>query len=367
VRFAPDGGFELKMRTGMETTRYQAVRTVDETMDEHERIRLLYVALTRARDHLIVSTHHTRSAVNRSHGGRIAARLAALAERADGLAVRWTAADDAAVVPAAEAATPADREVPDAATWEAEHGAFLRRRAATLARGGTGVVSATAIARHLVGAPAADGIEAPVEPAVPEREPWRRGRAGTGIGSAVHAVLQHADLTDPDAADLADLARWQASVEALPTDAVAVVEAKARAAIASPLVARAVASGRLQRELLVAAPTSELLGTAGEGPDADLVEGFVDLCFDEGDGLVVVDYKTDEVGTPAAVSVALERYAPQGAAYALLLEAATGRRVTEVHFLFLRGTEAIDVEVPDLEAQVARVRDGLRSGAGGSS
>lgn len=366
VRFAPEGGFELKMRKGMETTRYQAVRTVDETMDEHERIRLLYVALTRARDHLIVSTHHTRSAANRSHGGRIAARLAALADRADGLAVRWTRDETGAPLPAATATGPGG-VVPDAAAWDAEHRAFVAHRAATLARGGGGVVSATAIARHLAGAREPEGSDLPAEPAVPEREPWRRGRAGTSIGRAVHAVLQHADLSDPAAADVADLARWQAAIEALPADAVAIVEAKARAAIASPLVAQAVASGRLQRELLVAAPVAELLGAGGDDPDADLVEGFVDLCFDDGDGLVVVDYKTDEVGSSAAVTAALERYAPQGAAYALLLEAATGRPVTEVHFLFLRGTEAVDVEVSDLAAEVARVREGLRAAAGAAS
>lgn len=75
---------------------------------------------------------------------------------------------------------------------------------------------------------------------------------------------------------------------------------------------------------------------------------------------MVVDYKTDDVPSEAAVGAALERYAPQGAAYALLLEAATGRRVDEVHFLFLRGTEAVDAPVPDLAGAKARVLEQLR-------
>jgi len=370
VRFAADGALELRMRKGMETTRYDAVRTVDETMDEHERIRLLYVALTRARDHLVVSAHHTKSARNRSHGGRIAARLDALA---DDLAERWAAPTDDAHRPAAASPTgptaSATEPVPDAATWRRAVADFEAVRRATLAADRGRVASATSIARSLAAGTGEEGGAAAVaeEPIVPEREPWRRGRAGTSIGSAVHGVLQHADLADPDGGDLAGLARWQAAVEGLPADAAAVVEAKARAAVASPLVRRAVGSGRLHRELHVAAPLAAVVGSAPppDGGDDALVEGFVDLCFEEGGGLVVVDYKTDDVASEAAVAAALQRYAPQGAAYALLLEAATGRPVTEVHFLFLRGTEAVDARVPDLAGQKARVVAGLaaRDGA----
>jgi len=180
----------------------------------------------------------------------------------------------------------------------------------------------------------------------------------------VHAVLQHADLDDPGSADLTGLARWQCAVEGLAPDVAPVVEAKVRAAIGSPLVGRAVRSGRLHRELLVAAPLASVLRGAGAGAlgvgdrdaqDAELVEGFVDLCFEEEGGLVVVDYKTDDVPSDDAVAAALDRYTPQGAAYALLLEAATGLPVTEVHFLFLRGAEAVDERVRDLGAAKAAV------------
>ncbi len=44
-------------------------------MGEHEGIRLLYVALTRARDHLVLSLHHKPSNTVRSHAHRIAAAL----------------------------------------------------------------------------------------------------------------------------------------------------------------------------------------------------------------------------------------------------------------------------------------------------
>ncbi|MFP5322888.1 MAG: UvrD-helicase domain-containing protein [Acidimicrobiia bacterium] len=355
VRFAAGGGFEMRMRKGMETTRFESVRTVDETMDEHERIRLLYVALTRARDHLVVSAHHTRSAVGRSHGGRLASRLAALGSALDGIAVRWTSSPDDPPAAAVADLAPSPG-LPSAEEWEATVARLRARRSGAVQRAGADVRSATAIARRAVDADADEDDER----SVPQREPWRRGRAGTAVGSAVHAVLQHADLAAPDGGAVASLARWQASVEGLAPDVVPVVEAKVRAALRSPLVRRAVGSGRLHRELLVAAPLASVLGVEPGSDGGELVEGFVDLCFEEGDGLVVVDYKTDDVPSEAAVGAALERYAPQGAAYALLLEAATGRRVDEVHFLFLRGTEAVDAPVPDLAGAKARVLEQLR-------
>jgi len=46
---------------GLQTNDFEAALPVDEQMDANERIRLLYVATTRARDHLVVSLHRTTS------------------------------------------------------------------------------------------------------------------------------------------------------------------------------------------------------------------------------------------------------------------------------------------------------------------
>jgi len=374
------------MRSGLETLQFDSRRTVEDVMDTHEGIRLLYVALTRARDHLVVSTHHTDRARARSHGGRIADCLADLGEDLGGLAERWTVApavDDAdggdlgvdEVVHGHEASpVPAPPSVDDVARWDETTASFARRRAATLAAAGGGVLSATAIAQLLAGRPTESGAVAPGpdgpgplvgDAAVAEREPWRRGRAGTSIGSAVHAVLQHADLHDAASADLAALARWQTAVEGLPAATAETVEHKARAALVSPLLDRARAAQRIHRELHVAVPVTAI-AEAGEHP-IDLIEGFVDLAFEEDGGLVIVDFKTDDVPSGADVERALARYAPQGAAYALLLEAATGLRVTEVHFLFLRGDEAIDATVPDLRGAIEQVRATIATSAAGAS
>ncbi len=53
------GGYEVKAGSGITTARYDDALALDEQLDHHERIRLLYVACTRARDHLVVSLHRT--------------------------------------------------------------------------------------------------------------------------------------------------------------------------------------------------------------------------------------------------------------------------------------------------------------------
>ncbi len=58
--------------------------------------------------------------------------------------------------------------------------------------------------------------------------------------------------------------------------------------------------------------------------------GAVDLLYRDGGEWVVVDYKTDRDADAATL---LERYTPQGAAYAVAVEAATGEVVREVAFV----------------------------------
>ena len=53
-----DTGMEVKLVKGLDTAGYAQVAEREQRIDQHEQLRLLYVAATRARDHLIVSLHH---------------------------------------------------------------------------------------------------------------------------------------------------------------------------------------------------------------------------------------------------------------------------------------------------------------------
>ena len=371
VIFGETGGFDVRIRSGLESTQYQAQRTLEDVMDEHERIRLLYVALTRARDHLLVSCHHKNGKV-KSQGQRVHRAIDSVIETGgawDDDVMERIAGTDAATVgegDAGEAADPVSLvpEPPTQSTvalWADLFDEWDRHRSASVEVGRRGgAIAATAIARHLLDAGDASseargpGSERDPLADPPEEEPWRRGRAGTSVGSAVHAVMQHTDLADPSGADVADLAVWQAQVEGIP-EAASEIERKVRAALASDIVRDAVRA-RHWREVHVGALVDRPGETGGGDEEVLVLEGFIDLMYETAEGLVVVDYKTDAVRSRAQVTAALARYAPQGAAYALAVEAVTGRPVARVVFLFLAGDEAVAVEVPDLESEVERVR-----------
>ena len=114
-------------------------------------------------------------------------------------------------------------------------------------------------------------------------------------------------------------------------------------------------SGRHWRELYVASPV--------EGTTL-AVEGFVDLLYERGDELVLIDYKTDSVRSDGDVDATLGRYRLQGATYALAVEQTVGRPVAECVFVFVSGGVPRERTVAgaDLDAAKDEVRRLLAAG-----
>ncbi len=312
------------------TEHFDRLADLESEMDEHERIRLLYVACTRARDHLVVSAFHKAGRL--SNGRLVAEQAAAL----DGLMRPppfWAGPerDRALTLPkTGGVAVPTDPAV-----WAAERQSLLAAAAEPRFR------SATALAAE------ADVVDEPdPEPdggAGDGPAPWRRGRAGTAIGRAVHAVLEHLDDPDDEAGRLVLAGRY-AALEAMP-DAIETISALARSAMHSPAVGAARVASRSWRELYVAAPVG-----------SSAVEGYVDLLYETPDGLVLVDYKTDGVLGASDIDDKVERYRTQIAVYALALETSTGLIVTEARLVFCTTGEAVERVVPDLAGAKAEVR-----------
>ena len=98
-------------------------------------------------------------------------------------------------------------------------------------------------------------------------------------------------------------------------------------------------SPQVYRELpfTLAMDTEELLGVPSE--ERVLLQGVIDACFREGDGFVLLDYKTDRVeGDPALWA---ERHRRQVELYARALETLTGRPVTEKYVVLLNGRACV--------------------------
>ena len=102
--------------------------------------------------------------------------------------------------------------------------------------------------------------------------------------------------------------------------------------LAHPVVARARVSRRRFVELPVLFRDDALEGSP-------LVEGKIDLLFEEDDGWVVVDWKTDRISTAASRAEREALYGPQLASYARALTAVLGPGtiVKEMVLAFARG------------------------------
>ncbi len=306
--------------------RYEQLAAEEKVYSGYEKLRLLYVGATRARDHLLVSLFHTPPA--REPASLLDARTPA--------ELLWRVCQE---IPGTWRELPAvpieSREAGSAGELPADDGldeqTWFEQRQALIARAaGSSAHAATEIAR--TGEPEDD----------PDRT-WRAGRAATNIGRAVHATLQAIDIATGEGLEAA--ARAQAAAEGIPWAAEEVAQLAA-AALRAPSVREAV-RGRYWREVYVGAPAG-----------GAVVEGFIDLLYDTPEGLVVVDYKTDRVVSDAEIDAAMERYRLQGAAYALALRnlaARLGRPVARCTFVFLRGGEPQERHVDDLAAAIAEV------------
>jgi len=319
-----------------QTPGYDQRAQEEDQMDEFEKIRLLYVAATRARDHLIVSLYH------KAKSETLASRLFQLSEPMTKL---WHVPAPVYLPQEAHDPTEFDDSADAYEAWLNERD----QRIDSLRRVPT--VSATEIVKRTAGDEADPNLQK--DPPIEEVPPWRRGRAGTAIGRAVHAVLQSIDLETR--VNLESAARAQADAEGIAgrwQEVARMVEA----ALDSDSLREAVTGGRYWRELFVSA----LVGDVS-------VEGFIDLLYETDGGLVVVDYKTDRAPGEQELEAALERYTPQGATYALAVEEALGRMVAKCVFVFVEPGRSRERHIEDLRAAIRNVRGRLAPSAAGDA
>ena len=193
-----DDDYAVSLRKDLRDPSFEGMAAIDEQMGELERTRLLYVAATRARDHLVVSLHR----IPRDNSDQLTP--AELIESVGGATVTEPAScSRASRTPRRRPPVPRRQLLPRTSTT-----------------GSSGIRAAQANSR-LKGALTASGLEG-TEPEVVMAEadeagaakgprdlelpPWSKGRYGSAVGRAVHGVLQVVDL-----ATGAGLARRRAS------------------------------------------------------------------------------------------------------------------------------------------------------------
>jgi ATP-dependent helicase/nuclease subunit A len=334
VVFPPGGEVGYHFGRHVSTDEYEDWKPIDEQMDYLERMRLLYVACTRARDHLVVSLHRKARAATPEASKRTNAELLF-----DGMGTLLDSIPDAVDSTPFTLTTPVATP-PSAVLSLAE---WKRERDSALARGTRPTtIAATALTDEGAHDPAGE-LEAGLQkrPRDLDLPPWLKGRYGTAIGRAVHGTLQTIDLATSAGIDAAVAAQCEA--EAIP-DRAAQVHALVTAALDSPSVREAAAHPHW-REVYACTPVGERL-----------LEGYVDLLYRGPDGLVVLDYKTAATDDPGELDRRLRGYRLQGASYALTVAAATGEPVVRVTFLFLTPNGPVERELADLATAIDDVR-----------
>ena len=206
VLFPPGRRWAVHLKKDLETAEFADHQPIEEQMDWHERLRLLYVAATRARDHLIVSVHRKEGAASDTTAAGLFYESgwdAGLVEELGPALPLDEAAAPARPVPVAEVVSSG---LPSLAEWEQE------RSAAFLSASRPVAVSATRLAEEAARAlelEALAGVQK--DPRDLDLPPWQKGRYGSAMGRAVHAVLQTVDLST--GAGLAEAAAAQAAAE----------------------------------------------------------------------------------------------------------------------------------------------------------
>ena len=356
------GGRPLVRLGKMTSAGLRDMTAVERQRERAEEARLLYVAFTRAKDHLVVSMHHkngncaagrlvdavaSESAVTRalctdpqlpvahppSHArptiGRSSADEPDELDRTTGQVRRiWTPSglakalgdaagptSDASLVQGSLFAVDDDEANDDTVAPGERFGAAVGRRQ-----------------------PDSDDHEATdpgnrKEPGPNDRPSRRGGRFGTAKGSAVHAVMQQVALDDP-MRGLSTLVDVAAEAEAV-LDRRRDIETMVLSLLKGDLFARMQTSVNCRREMYVGGQFGEVT-----------VWGYVDAVFVNSDGtLTLVDFKTDTLVTsPTELA---RRYQPQMSAYVAALQQATGMRVSEAWLSVAQpdGAAAIEIEV----------------------
>jgi ATP-dependent exoDNAse (exonuclease V) beta subunit len=309
VLFPPGRRWVVHLKKDLETAEFSEYVPIEEQMDHHERLRLLYVAATRARDHLIVSVHR------KAGEGRQPTPAELFFEKGfdPGLVVAMDPPMDVTIptAPVHEDVGP----LPSLEEWEQQHAAALASATRPVA------ISATRLAEEAARAARAETLAGMQKgPRDIDLPPWQKGRYGSAIGRAVHAVLQSIDLVSGDGLVEASLAQAAAEGVLGKED---VIQRFCRSALASGLVRRA-ATRPHWREIYVGIPYGDAV-----------LEGYIDLLYRDDDGLVIVDYKTDAWRTEADLTTKVERYRPQLNAYGEAVALATGEVVSTRQLLFL--------------------------------
>jgi ATP-dependent helicase/nuclease subunit A len=331
VIWPPDSPPEITLYHKFSTAGFVVAQQDERVLDQQEQLRLLYVGMTRAADHLVISLYHhpPGHGTPDTHAMRLSYLLATL--RAAGAAYEPAAAAVPARPPEPAAAAAAAPEVPAETRrlFRTAREELLKSLVTRLPTTATGLVGdAAAQSQELP-----DPLEAPAAGPADSTAARPAGRGGAALGSTVHRALEILDL-----GEATDQAVNRAVTAACAELGVPHLAGEVRSRVQAALTAQIIQLAATRRHWKEVPIVAEL--------DGRVVEGFIDLVVDTDEGLVIVDYKTDSTRSAADIETKVHHYTPQIRAYAQALALATGGKVATPQILFCRPAGVTAVNVP---------------------
>jgi ATP-dependent helicase/nuclease subunit A len=317
--------------SGLQTPGWKELSDEERKRENAELVRLLYVAVTRARDHLVLCTH-TQNWKVPEHGQHVpdtdGTRLKPLSplienclSKETGL-VHWLDAGslDAPKRPRQQPLT----ETRDFKTVLENEYRELRT-----------ILSDTPSSRDLKPAGKGKGESDQADSAPEDRSPEAAGNRSVRLGVAFHEAMERVDLFRQE--DLGGAVRELIARHSLDRDSAGKLLEMIRTTLSSELMERARAAanagGRILRELPFVRPLN-----------GGVEEGKIDLLFEEREGWVLIDYKTDWVSSKMenVEEYFLGKYSGQIREYAGALNALSVK-VSSAYLLLARTGTAIQV------------------------
>ena len=328
-----------------------------------EEMRLLYVAMTRAKERLFITAalKDPEAAIAKAESGITRPMAPEVLSQAGGM-VNWlicaALADGgqhlAMTIDRTGGQTPAEAEaeaVAAAPVDPAAAGELERNLAFAYAHAGAEKLPSKVTATELKGREEQDPEAASLAPR--PRSPFRlpdfarqeRPLTGTEKGIATHLVLQTMDF-----AKGGSRTEIEEEVQRLCTQgflsrrqAEAVDVAAIARLFASELGRRMRGCPRVLREFKFSllCDAEEIYGTAAG--EQMLLQGVVDCCLEEPEGLVIIDYKTDRVRTAWEIEERGKAYRGQILSYARAMDRIHGKKVKQCLLYFLTPGKCLEI------------------------
>lgn len=173
-------------------------------------------------------------------------------------------------------------------------------------------------------------------------------------GSAMHMVMQHVELTKSVSQEsLQEQLTWMVNNELLTPEQAEVIDTQLIVQFfQSDLGKRYFTAKAINREIpfTLSMPVQDVYPDWKDDEESVFVQGIIDCVFEDDNGLVLVDYKSDRItdrykgGFEQAKSIFEDRYKMQINLYTRAIEQIWKRRVTERYLFFFDGAHILKVE-----------------------